>query len=82
MIKRKNFWSFRDLKNAELLVKGQKLIYSRFVDGILDHDKIHRFGREETFSDSYNGWNNGHLIIICPILKVKKIRKRCCKNCI
>ena len=42
------------LKNAELLLKGQKLIYSRFVDGILDHDNIHRFGREETFSDSYN----------------------------
>ena len=42
------------LKNAEFLLKGQKLIYSRFVDGILDHDNIHRFGREETFSDSYN----------------------------
>ena len=44
----------RILKNAELLLKGQKLIYSRFDDGILDHDNIHRFGREETFSDSYN----------------------------
>ena len=42
------------LKNAKLLIKVQKLIYSRFVVEILNHDNSHRFGSKETFSDRYD----------------------------
>ena len=42
------------LKIAELLLKGQNLIYSGFVDNIFDHDNIHQFGKEEAFCDDYN----------------------------
>ena len=45
------------IKNENLkLVKRikVKLIYSGFVDGIFDHDNVHRFGSEEAFSDKYD----------------------------
>ena len=42
------------LKNAELLLEGLKLIYSRFVAGILDHDNTDRPGAEESFSEKYS----------------------------
>ena len=38
------------LTNTELLLKGQKLIYSGFVNNIFDHDNVHQDGRKETFS--------------------------------
>ena len=34
--------------------KGKKLIYSGYMDGILDHGIVHRFGIEEVFSDKYD----------------------------
>ena len=42
------------LKNADLLLKGQKLIYSGFMDNIFDSSDIHTSGREEDFSEKYS----------------------------
>ena len=36
------------------MLEGQNLIYSGFVDGILDQDNTHRLGSEEAFSDKYD----------------------------
>ena len=38
----------------QLLLEGLKLIYSRFVAGILDHDNTNRSGAEESFSEKYS----------------------------
>ena len=39
------------LKNADLLLKGKKFIYSGFMDGIFDSSDIYASGREEDFSE-------------------------------
>ena len=36
------------------MLEGQKLIYIGFADDIIDHNNIHRLGREEKFSGKYN----------------------------
>ena len=36
------------------MLEGQKLIYIGFADDIIDHNNIHRLGREEKLSDKYN----------------------------
>ena len=36
------------------MLESQNLIYSGFVDGILDQDNTHRLGSEEAFSDKYD----------------------------
>ena len=42
------------LKSAELLLEGLRLIYSGFVNGILNHDNVNKFDTEESFSERYN----------------------------
>ena len=42
------------LENADLLLKGQKWIYSGFMNGIFDSSDMHTSGREEDFSEKYN----------------------------
>ena len=48
------------LKNADLLLKGQKFIYSGFMDGIFDSSDIYASGREEDFSEKYDDVDNGN----------------------
>ena len=57
------------LKNGELLLEGLKLIYSGFVDGILDHDNVNRFGTEGSFSDRHKDDAMDTFDYVLPILE-------------
>ena len=50
--------------NAELLLKEQKLIYSGFVDGLFDHDNIHKFW---VFSYKHDDKAMDTSNMICPL---------------
>ena len=42
------------LENPELLLKGQKVIYSGYMDGIFESSDMHKSGREEDCFEKYN----------------------------